>query len=317
RQPTGFHPGADTNAAKGVAMLDGGGAHAGRGVVRVLISLCNVGHGAPSLLVLDTASRTITPLAISSGCGATGLCVLGEEIVVAYQRQEACVGMLDARTLRLRFEAPLAGARDVHSVTAWNGGLAVASTGTDEVLWYRYDGTAFTDRTVLWSGGTGEGDLLHVNAVAVHDGTLLCCAFGPRRSQSDLWSDARGGFVYDVVNRRVVLDDLGHPHTLISLGGELYLCESSRRLFRSIDRSIAALNGYTRGVAPLGGARLLVGTSVGRVTSRSTGRILNPADRGLDAGTCALHEVGLDGSVGETISLSGYGREIYDIVPLS
>lgn len=284
---------------------------------RVLISLCNVGDGAPSLLVLDMASRAITPLAIRSGSGATGLCALGEEIVVAYQRQEVCVGVLDARTLQLRRETPLPGAEDVHSLAAWNGGLAVASTGTDEVLWYRYDGTAFADRIVLWSGGNGEVDVLHVNAVAVHDRTLLCSAFGQRKSQSDLWSDAEGGFVYDVVNRRVVLDDLAHPHTLISLGDELYLCESSRQLFRSIRRPIATLNGYTRGVAPLDDARVLVGTSVGRVTSRSTGRILNPAHDGLDAGTCAIHVVGLDGSVGETISLADYSREIYDIVRLS
>lgn len=282
----------------------------------VLISLCNVRDGGPSVLALDTASHAITPLAIASESSATGLCALGEEIVVAYQRPEACVGVLDARTLQLRLEAPLAGARDVHSLAAWNGGVAVASTGTDEVLWYRYDGTSFTDRTVLWSGGNGDADMLHVNGVAVHNGTLLCCAFGQRKSQSDLWSDARRGFVYDVVNCRVVLDDLGHPHSVSSVGDELYLCESSRRLFRSIRRPVATLNGYTRGVTPLDDTRVLVGTSVGRVTSRSTGRILNPGDDGLDSGTCAIHVVGLDGSVGETISLADYGREIYDIMRL-
>ena len=294
----------------------------GGDTIRILVSLCNVGKESPALLVFETASRAISPVpinprAITSPSGATGLCAIGDEIVVAYQTNDvATVGMFDAGTLELRRKVLLPGARDVHSLAAWKDGLAVASTGTDEVVYYRYDGRRFTDRTVLWSGGTGDCDTLHVNAVGVHGDALLCCAFGPRKSQNDLWSEAQGGFVYDVVNGRVVLEYLGHPHSLISLGEELYLCESSRSVFRSVGRSIAALNGYTRGVAPLDGGRVLVGTSVGRASSRSTGRMLNPADHGVDAGTCALHEVRLDGSVGVTISLAEHGREIYDVLRL-
>lgn len=289
-------------------MLDG---------ARVLVSLCNVGKQRPSLVVLDVASGEITPLPFTCGSGATGLCAIGDEIVAACQTPDASVMVLDARTLELRIEAPLPNARDVHSLAAWNGGLAVASSGTDEIVWYRYDGSGFSDRTVLWSGGTGDADTLHVNALAVHRDALLGCAFGPRRSRSDLWSDARGGFVFDVTGGRVVLDDLRHPHSLVSLGDELYLCESSPRLFRSLSGSIATLDGYTRGAVPLGRARVLVGTSVGRVRSRSSGRLLNPADGGRRRGTCAVHDVGLDGSVRETISLASYGAEIYDLLPLS
>lgn len=297
-------------------MLDPAGSQNG-GAARVLVSLCNVEKERPSLVVLDTASGAVTPLAVTCGSGATGLCVIGEDIIAACQTPEASVTVLDARTLEVRAEAPLSGARDVHSLVPWDGGVAVASSGTDEVVWYRYDGSGFTDRTVLWSGGAGDGDTLHVNALAVHGDTLLACAFGPRRSNSDLWSAARGGFVFDVTDRSVVIDDLGHPHSLVSLGDELYLCESSRRLFRSLSGPIATLDGYTRGAAPFGHARMLVGTSVGRVKSRSSGRLLNPADGGRRAGTCAVHDVGLDGSVRATISLAGYGAEIYDLLPLS
>jgi len=257
------------------------------------------------------------PLPIVSESGATGLCAVGDEILVARQAPDASVMVLDARTLQLRMEVPLPNARDAHSLVAWQGGLAVASTGTDEVVSYRYDGNGFTDPTVLWSVGDGDGDTLHVNALVVHDDALLGCAFGPRRSANDLWSDARGGFVFDLVNRRVVLEDLGHPHSLVSLGDALYLCESSRQVFRSVSGPIATLDGYTRGAAHLGGARMLIGTSVGRVKSRSSGRMLSPGDDGRPAGTCALHHVGLDGSVHETISLANYGREIYDVLPLS
>ena len=298
-------------------MLDPAGSQQSRGAARVLVSLCNVVKGAPSLLVVDTTSGAITPLAITFGSGATGMCAMGDEIVVARQAPEASVIVLDARTLEVRIEAPLPKARDAHSIVAWHGGLAVASSGTDEVVWYGYDGSRFRARTVLWRGGTAGGDTLHVNALAVHGDTLLGCAFGPRRSQSDLWSDARGGFVFVLVNRQVVLEDLGHPHSLVSLGNALYLCESSRQVFRSESGPIATLDGYTRGAAHLGGARMLVGTSVGRVTSRSSGRMLSPGDDGRPAGVCALHDVGLDGSVRTTISLADYGDEIYDVLPLS
>jgi hypothetical protein len=283
----------------------------------LLVSLCNVGEQTPSsLLLVDVLSWEVTPLAVAAGAGATGLCKIGDEILVAYQTAESAVAVLDARTLQVLREVPVPGARDVHSLVAWKDGVAVASSGTDEVLWYRYDGSVFVDRTVLWAAGAARRDTVHVNGLTTHGDALICCAFGARRSEGDLWSESQNGFVYDVVNERVVLDGLGHPHSVASLGDELFLCESSRKRFRSVDRPIAELHGYTRGVAWVDGGRVVVGTSRGRVRSRSSNQLLNPADDGIAAGDCALHVVGLDGAVHEMVSLAGYGREIYDVLRL-
>jgi len=265
--------------------------------------------------VVDARSWEVTPLAGTAGrMGTTGLCRIGGEILAAVQSVEPAVVVLDARTLEVRGESPLPGALDVHSIAPWGEGIAVASSGTDEVLGYRYRDGRFSDRTVLWAA-TGAGkDTVHVNGLTAHGGRLICCAFGPRRSESDLWSGSERGYVYDVGHGRVLLEGLGHPHSVTFFGDQLLLCESSRRSFRSMERPIATLDGYTRGVARLGEASAVVATSRGRVRSRSTARLLNPADEGRDAGECALHVVELAGTVRRTVPLAAYGREVYDVL---
>ncbi len=267
--------------------------------------------------MVDARSWEVTPLAGTAGrMGATGLCRIGDEILAAFQSAEPVVAVLDARTLQVRGESVLPGALDVHSIAAWGDGIAVASSGTDEVLGYRYRDGRFSDRTVLWAA-TGAGkDTVHVNGLTARGDRLVCCAFGPRRSESDLWSEAERGCVYDVAGGRVLLEGLGHPHSVTFFGDELLLCESSCRSFRSSERAIATLDGYTRGVARLGEASAVVGTSRGRVRSRSTARLLNPADDGIDSGECALHVVDHGGTVHRTVSLEAYGREVYDVLRL-
>jgi hypothetical protein len=281
--------------------------------------LCNVGdEQAPSLLAIDARTWEITPVAGTAGRnGATGLCAIGGEILVAFQSAEPVVAVLDARTLRVRSESVLPGALDVHSIAGWGEGLAVASSGTDEVLWYRYRDGRFSDRTVLWAATPAGKDTVHVNGLAADGERLVCCAFGPRRSERDLWSGSERGYVYDIVRGRVLVAGLRHPHSVTFFGDELLLCESARRSFRSAARRIVELDGYTRGVARLSETSALIGTSRGRVRSRSTDRLLNPSDRGTDAGECALHAVDLDGAVVRTLPLGAYGREVYDVLPLS
>jgi hypothetical protein len=283
----------------------------------LLVSLCNVEIESPSsLLLVDPTSWAITPLTMTRGVGSTGICRIGDEIFVACQTAEAIVAVLDAGTLRVHGEARLSGARDPHSIVAWNGGLAIASTGTDEVLWYRYHDGALIDRTVLWAHGTERKDTVHINGLTAHRGALVCCAFGSRSLETDLWSEAHDGFVYDIVNERTLLAGLAHPHSVAFLADELVVCESSHRSLRSAARPLVKLDGYTRGVAFLDDERIVIATSIARTTSRSGNRLLNPGAEGLDAGICALHVAGRDGTVRETVSFNQHGREIYDVFRL-
>jgi hypothetical protein len=284
----------------------------------LLVSLCtNETDSQPTLLTVDPVSWAITPFLSPPGSGATGICRIGDDVFVASQSVAAAFTVIDARTMRVRAEAPMPGANDVHSIAAWEDGLAVASTGTDEVLWYRYDGDGFVDRTVLWAAGSERSDTVHVNGLAAHGGKLVCCAFGPGFRDFDVWSESQDGYVYDIVNARFVLRGLARPHTVAFLDGGLFLCESSRMNFRSLERAIAHVEGFTRGVAPLPDGRVVVGSSRVRIRSRSTGVYLDPETIGRYPGSCALHVIDLDGTVHETISLADYGREVYDIFPLS
>ena len=284
----------------------------------LLVSFCNTETAThPTLLAVDPVSWAITPLPRTVGAGATGICRIGDDVFVASDMPDATVSVLDARTMRVRNEAPMAGAQDLHSLVPWKGGVAAASTGTDEVLWYRYDGKRFSGRTVLWAGGPDRTDTVHINGLAVHGERLVCCAFGAGFRDFDVWSDSQDGFVYDIVNARFVLRGLARPHTVTFLDGRLFLCESSLRNVRSADAPIVRLAGYTRGIAALPGGRIVVASSRVRIRSRSTGVYVDPETMGRFPGSCALHTVDVDGAVHETVSLAAHGGEVYDVFRLN
>jgi hypothetical protein len=265
-------------------------------------------------LRLDLDTEALDAVAVTSTHGATGMCRMGEEIFVVPQMPDGHVAVFDLQTLEQTHSAPLEGARDVHSIVPGAGGIAVASTGTDEVLWYWYDDGVFIGRTVLWAAGDERRDVHHVNGLTVWGDRLLCCGFGERRSPDDLWSASRGGFVRDVTSGDVLATSLLHPHSPALWNGRLILCESSVQTVRTTDAAIVRLPGYTRGFAALDADTALVGTSVGRTASRSMGRLLSPSDAGSDAGICALHVIDASGGVLRTIELTRFGREVYDVL---
>jgi hypothetical protein len=284
----------------------------------LLVSVCNPATEAQStLLQADPLSWAITPLYSTTGFGATGICRLGDDLFIGSQSPEATVTVLDARTLSVRNKTRMPGARDLHSLAAWEGGVAVASSGTDEVLWYRYDGTQFVERTVLWAASSSKTDTLHVNGLAAYGGRLVCCAFGRRFREFDVWSQRQDGFIYDITGERFVLQGLARPHTVVFHDGQLYVCESSRRNLRSAERSLLTFDGFTRGAAWLDDGRVVVASSRARTRSRSTGELIDPETVGRYAGTSALHVADLDGTIHESVSLADYGREIYDVFRLS
>jgi len=280
----------------------------------LLVSLCNPDTaGQPTLLIVDPISWSVAPVERSAGFAATGICRIRDDVLIAGQTAKATVAIFDARSFQLRALIEMPGARDLHSLVPWEGGLAAVSTGTDELLWYGYDNNQLSSRTVLWAAGPSRSDTVHLNGLATHHGRLVCSAFGPRFRDFDVWSESQDGFVYDVTRERFVLRGLARPHTITFIGDELFICESSRRNFRSAQRSIVNLDGYTRGVSPLDDGRVVVATSQSRVRSRSTGRQLDPPPNGQDDGSCALHVIDFDGVLQKTIPLGHYGREIYDV----
>jgi hypothetical protein len=294
---------------------------------RVLISFCNQGIGRPSLAVCDTASPdqvSVIDLTDLGQMGAAGLLRVGDEIIVALQPplgQPTQFVVLDAATLQRRAHWSLTLAVDPHSL-AWrpdrNGGrLYVASTGSDELIEVELRGDAAPTERVVWrpEGADERTDQHHINSVAIHQGRLIVAGFWPRTATR--WASARNGRVVVIDTGEMLLTDLWHPHSLVTIDSDLWLCESSRAGVRMVSGTAALkLPGYTRGLCALGSDQLVVGTSIGRATSRSLG-IANPSDPGKPVGKCQLVVVDRTSLAPvQFVDLGALSTEIYDLLPL-
>jgi hypothetical protein len=296
-------------------------------VPRVLVSFCNQGIGRPSLAVCDIFSPdqvSVIDLTDLGQVGAAGLLRVGDEILVALQPppgQPAQVLVLDAVTLQRRAQWSLSLAMDPHSM-AWlagpqGGRLYVASTGSDEVIEVELRGDAAPVERVVWrpDGADERSDQHHINSVTLHQGRLIVAGFWPRTATR--WTSARNGRVVVAETGETLLDGLWHPHSLITIDDDLWLCESSRASVRKVGSTAGVkLPGYTRGLCALGDDQLVVGTSVGRATSRSLG-ISNPADPGKPVGACQLVVLDRTSLVPvHSVELGALSTEIYDLLPL-
>lgn len=162
-------------------------------------------------------------------------------------------------------------------------------------------------------------DRIHMNSICWHRGAFYISAFGEKTG--DTWSTAQSGYIKRLSDGARIAEVI-HPHSLVSNGGELYFCESSRSAVRSKSGEFLALPmpGYTRGLA-FHKQQMVVGTSLGRKKSKSTGLINNPSDPGLLAGTCSVFVYQVydkldNAALLQRIDLSPWACEIFDILIL-
>lgn len=203
----------------------------------------------------------------------------------------------------------------IHSIVHRGPVVYAAVTGQDRIVAIdRADGTV----REVWSASPDRRDSVHVNALLLRSGRLLASAFGPKAGE--LWASATQGYVFDVVGGRRIMQPLFHPHSVTAAGDGLLVCESSRRrLVDSRGTAIETGRGYLRGLA-VNDRYLVVGSSVGRRKSESTGReIGNAADPGEKIGTCGLTIFEWRDRTLPTarelrfVDLSAFGEEIYDV----
>jgi hypothetical protein len=198
-------------------------------------------------------------------------------------------------------------ARDVHSLLALGGNrLLAVSTGTDEVVELTIDGFDVSNERVRWRapGSQGGEDTVHLNSLAAHGEQVLVSAFGRRSGPN--WDRSKGGFVAPLGKGGAVLDGLSQPHSLLSAGLDLLLCESGLGVVRGLRRRLTGpLPGYTRGLSRLG-ENLLVGVSSWR----------RAAPDGSATG-CRVLQLRWDtGQVLAELEVDDVAREIYDLLAL-
>lgn len=299
--------------------------------MQILVSFCNVTRpGWPALGLLDPATSTFhvvqLPVGLLRGAGLTGLAATERHVYAATQATNVTLRgrrpgrcellVFDRADLRLVNRYPFRRATDVHSLWLAGETLYAVSTGTDEVVELRARGAEVDLESLFWRPEPPgpRADVHHLNAVRGRADRLLVVGFG--RRGGGLWSSARDGFVVDAVCGERLASGLRHPHSLALVDGQIACCESRERAVQVIGGPrVGDLAGYTRGLCVVG-SELFVGTSVGRRTSRSTGRSAAHAST-APPGRCAISRLSTDRLVvEETIDLSAYGREIYDLLPL-
>ncbi|MBJ6978553.1 MULTISPECIES: glycosyltransferase [unclassified Luteimonas] len=152
---------------------------------------------------------------------------------------------------------------DLHDVLWHDGRVYVVATQLNAVFEFDH---AFTELR-HWAQ-PGEEDAQHVNSCCVHQGRLLASRFGTFHAHRGYKGATRGaGEVYDVETGEVMLRGLSQPHSLLSDGDRVWLCDSEARTLRCYRGFEAAgawpLDGYVRGLAIADGV-LYVGLSRSR-----------------------------------------------------
>jgi GT2 family glycosyltransferase len=139
---------------------------------------------------------------------------------------------------------------DLHDVLATSGGTYAVFTETNQVVLLDDD----YREVESWRFGD-EPDSAHVNCIAIHDGRLLASMFGQFHAHRGYkGATRRAGMVIDVRSGKPLIEGLSQPHSLVSVGGELWLCSSEDQSVRIYDEDYqlkkkVSLPGYTRGLA--------------------------------------------------------------------
>lgn len=297
--------------------------------MKILISCCNKQKYPDTelpdihLFEVDLENGEIkpVPLIIPNGPPVNGLTDLQKNDqgiwVVANpgNRKFSCLINLDL-SYQIQSVFSLATALDPHSICAVGKKFYLASTGNDSIL----EIIPGQSIQVHYSLNTGK-DTIHLNSLCIFEDALYASAFGTRKEK--LMSSSDSGYLFRVENGEKVMDELYHPHSLTSRHGHMYFCNSSKAtVCRGDGQTLMVPNGYIRGLAFFD-SWILVGSSLGRKTSKSTGEILNnPAQSGIKSGFSGVHLFhSLNGDLSKarlekSISLEKFAGELYDILCL-
>ena len=154
---------------------------------------------------------------------------------------------------------------DVHDIAWSDEGAFVVATGANAVL--RFD-AQWRERERLVPV-PGEADACHINSIAFHGGRWLATIFGRFTTHRGYKGRTAGaGEVIDLATGQALVHGLSQPHSLVSAGGLLWLCDSEAGAIRCYDEAfqpagVIELGAYVRGLHVFEDS-LVVGTSRSR-----------------------------------------------------
>ena len=177
---------------------------------------------------------------------STGLSIKDDHILRGIQPSYVvCYGYDDL----CKFKSLPVTVGDIHDVLWIDDGFYAVCTARNEVIKFDEYGR-IVDNWIY----NGEKNSWHINCLTGWSGSVVFSAFGR-------FSDARGytgktkgaGFVQDLLDGRLIIDNLSQPHSLVSVNGHLLLANSELFELREYDenglllRSLA-FDGYVRGI---------------------------------------------------------------------
>ena len=169
-------------------------------------------------------------------------------------------------------------------------------------------------------------DRCHLNGLAMREGKPAWVSAVSRSDIADGWRERRrdGGVVIDVASNEIVLGGLSMPHSPRWHDGRLWLLNSGRGEFGTVDLEagrftpVAACPGYARGLA-FAGRHAVIGLSRPRHNQTFEGLELEERLKAKDtAPRCGL--IVVDTITGATVSWLRFNHtveELYDVAVLS
>lgn len=301
----------------------------------LLVSFCNPRWPSqPRLGLLSLATGDFRVLRLPGdvydAAGITGLAASDEYVYAAQNWKPDPPGpppydhllIFDRGDFSLVNRVELNSVAEVHSILLLDRGLLVVSTGSDEIIEVELQGSSFLSQRSVWRPDpqAPRADVHHINSIVFWRGDLWVTGFGGNRNQEGEppWTARLDGFVRNVWTGETLATGLAHPHSLVSLGDRLALCESApMRVAVLGDQRCQQLDGYTRGLCVVGD-KLYVGASVRRRVSKSTGHVSPAGGSLLPTGGCTVSRLSLESfEVEQSYDLSAYAPEIYDLLPIS
>jgi hypothetical protein len=289
--------------------------------MRLLMSLCNVGHFNSQFSLAVAEAGGAAPQLVDCSAfvdlnrdvGITGLCAVPGGLAVAVQSAHPKIVLLDDqfRVVKAIVDDRFA---DLHSLYVRDGYLFCLCSGNNKVI-----KVSLADHAVslFWEYQI-DTPFLHINSMVFHDGRPLVSSHktapeGPGRGES-------GGAWY-LDDYSVLIPDLKQPHTLVEEDGAIY-CLSSHdsRVVKWAGGKLSevVVASYLRGLA-FAGPHAVLGSSSRRFISRKHQGVRRYTDFsdvvGNDQYMSSLVIADRDFQVEERIDTTHLGFEIYDVVP--
>ncbi len=167
---------------------------------------------------------------------------------------------------------------------------------------------------IIYRGPTYVDDNYHNNSLFKFKNHIYATMF---RGLPHMQGVDGGGAMFNLKNGNVIIDNLSQPHTAFVDSMRNYcVCNSSQFSFIVKDKFEITLDGYTRGIYEDNQKNgYWIGISAYRKYNAKLSKWIEKyrGDQPLEG--ARIQFVSYDGQIGDTIELSQYGKEIFDLLP--